>query len=280
MRHRFVARPSLLWALGGLLFCQPLGAAAGDKSGPSVPPIQQKAFQLGYALQMPAARTEEFLEAVKGLKTITDDVQGVSEVGRLAKQSEALREIERRAYRQAAEMLRALGAPAGLQTWAGGAAYRLGLPLTLSKEANEYATSDPDTAAVLGTIDEAQAIKTDADGHMPGLLSWLKLTNGGDAVWATAVGGLAAGMHAAVAAGRGLSLSRTEPRRLRNAAPFSTPGPVLDALTGLTPSAGNLAGLIRLPASLIPIRELRGPQNTLLSSYDAHALSETIDKGP
>ncbi len=279
MRHPFLTHFCRSWALGGLL-CLPLAAHAHGPATSAVPAAQQQAFQLGYALQEPAAQTEQFLQAVKGLKTITDDVQGVSEVGRLAKQSESLRATEQRAYRQAAGMLRALGAPEALQTWAGRAADRLSHPLVLSKDAKSFLTSDPNTATVMGTIDEAQELKTDADAHLSGVASWMKITEGGDAVWATALGGLAAGMHAAVSADRSLPLSRTDPLTLRNAAPFGTPGPVLDALTSLSPSAGNLAGLIRLPEALIPPKDLRGPEATLLASYGARPLADAIDKGP
>lgn len=281
MKHLSVSRAQicLCWGLGSLLFCLPLTATARGKADSAVPLVQQQAFQLGYALQAPAAQTEEFLQAVKGLKTITDDVQGVSEVGKLAKQSETLRATEQRAYRQATQMLRAMGAPPALQTWAAGEEQKLAAPLVLSKEAKGFLQSDPNTATVLGTIDEAQTTATDAGSRMTGLVSWLKITDGSAAVWATALGGLTAGMHASVVADRGLFLSRTEPMKLQNAAPFGTPGPVLDALTSLSPSAGNLAGLIRLPASLIPPKELREPQSVLLNSYGARRLAEAIDKG-
>lgn len=262
-----------------LLLVLALPAQAAKKAEtPSIPAAQAQAFQLGFALQTPAAQAQLFLQAVKGLKNITDDVQGTSEVGRLADRSDRLREVSARAYGQSAQMLRTMGAPAKMQAWAQSAADQLDAPLVLSKEARKYTQSDPHTATVMGTIDEAQSLKVAADAQMPDLLSWLKLSHGADAVWASAVGSLAAGMHAAVVNNKSLLISQTDPLKLADTAPPNTPPAVLKALTDLTPKRGNLAGLIRLPPAPVTPKNLNDSQKTLLDAFGAKPLAEVIDK--
>jgi hypothetical protein len=266
------------WGLVGLSMLLPLSAAqAADKgAATSVPAIQQQAFQLGYALEAPTAETEQFLQAAKDLKLITDDTEATLAVGKLAKQSVSLRASELRAYRQATQRLHAMNAPADLQTWTEHTAARLAAPLVVSQKEKEE--SDPNTATVLGTIDESQDIKINADLNMPTLRSWVKLTQGGDAVWATALGQMTAQMHTAFYDGQSLPLSRTSTMRLRDTAPFGTPGPVLDVLTDLTPHLGNLATLVTLPSPPITPKDMKGPQATLLDAYAAGPLAAAIDK--
>ena len=164
------------WGLMGILLLLPLSgtSAAEKRTAPSVPPTQQQTFQLGYALQAPTAQAEQYLQAAKALKTVSDDSEVTLEIGKLAKLSAALRASERRAYRQAAQRLRVLQAPSELQAWAEHAETRLAAPLIVSQKEKEG--SDPDTATVLGTIDEAQDLKTNGDRHLNALLSCVKLT--------------------------------------------------------------------------------------------------------
>ncbi len=258
-----------------LLIAVPVQAAPG----PATPPAQTAAFRLGFALQAPAAQTETYLQAVKGLKDIPDDAQAANEVSKLAAQSADLRAKEARAYAQAALLLHALGASPKLQTWASDTSRRLATPLALSKDAQRDASSDTDTATVMGTIDEAQDIKTAADKWMPSLLNWLKVTLGQPGVWADALGNMTAGLDAAVGSGRSLYLSRSEPMKLADTSPPGTPTAALLALNDLAPPRGNLAPLIQLPPTPISAQELARPRETLLSAYGAKPLAEAIDKG-
>lgn len=257
----------------------PAMAMAAPKPGAAMPNNHAQAFQLGFALQTPATQTEEFLQAVKRLKDIGGDAQNASSaVAKLAKQSEALRGIEARSYGQASLMLHAMGAPPSIQTWAATSEKRLAGPLILSKESKKYARADPNTAAVMAAIDEAQAIKNSNDGQMSSITQWLKLSQGTDALWAFAVGGLAAGMHSAVAAKESLALSRSDIMRLRYSAPTGTASNILSALSSLSPKVGNLAGLVRLPATEFSAKELQGPQAAILRAYSAENLANIIDK--
>lgn len=276
--------PPQYWGPGGLLFLSLFllltpAQARKDHSGVApIPAKQVQAFALGFALQSAAARTRMFLDDVKGLRDIRDEDEGAAEVAKLAAQSQTLRRREANCYAEAVQQLQALGAPPDLQTWARGAADQLAAPLKLSKEAQKEQKSDPNTATVLGTIDEAQAIKAATDGKMPRLRVWVKLFYGTSGTWAGAVGSLAAEMNAAVANDRRLPMTAGDAAKLAQEAPAGTPPSVIQALDGLTPKSGNLAVAVHAaPVPLTP-QELKSPLQTLLEAFNTRELTKTLDK--
>lgn len=272
------------WGPGGLLLFASLALtvpAHARKSRPDagrVPTTQAQAFGLGFALQSAAAHTRLYLESVKGLRAISDDEEGAAEVATLAEQSSGLRRLEARAYGETARRLRAMGAPPDLRAWARDVADQLDAPLKLSKEAKKEQKKDPNTATVLGTIDEAQALKVAADGAMPGLRTWVKLSYGGNAAWAAAVGTLAAEMDASLAGEKRLAMSGADIGKLAKAAPAGTPPSVTQALDELTPRRGNLAAAINVPPAPVAPKDLKAPLRTLLGAFDARDLAETLNK--
>lgn len=251
------------------------GQAARD---PTVTADQAQEFQLGFALQAPAAQTEAFLQSVKSLKEIENETDSARAVAKLASQAKALRTSEAHAYSQVMQMLHEMGAPPRLQAWAANAAAEFTAPLILSKESKDALPSDPNTAAVLGTIDEAQSVKTEADTQMPSLLNWLKLARGRTGVWTAAIGNLASGLDATVVLGTSLLMSPSKPMTLSDAAPFGTSSAVLRALSALEPQRGNLATLIHLPPVLWNPRELAAPRDALLHAYGAESFAAAIDQ--
>jgi hypothetical protein len=266
-------------AAAGVLML-PIPGFAARRTDNSVPAALQQAFQLGYALNSPAADTEEFLQAVKDLKSIDDPGKSIAAIEKLATRAEALRKSEASAYLQTFQRLQAMGAPPALQMWARSQAQRLDGPLKYSKEARSSLPAHPQTAAILATIDEAQSAKEEANRQMPVLVAWAKVSSGGDGVWAMALGSLTAGMHAAVVSDRPLALSRTDATKLYHTAPFGTPPRVFDALSPLiVEDGGNLSSLIRLPAAQFSAKSLVGPQKALIDAYSADSLAARIDKG-
>lgn len=282
MRSRFI--PPHHWGPGGLLLLALLALASpaharrshGDSG--RVPAAQAQAFGLGFALQTAAVRARLFLQSVKGLRDVSDDDEGDAEVVKLAKQSHSLRRAEARSYGETARLLQAMGAPPDLQAWARDVADQLDAPLKLSKEAKREQKSDPNTATVLGAIDEAQALKVAADGAMPSVRTWLKLSYGPQAAWAGALGDLAAEMNAAVAGGRPFPIAALDVVKLSQAAPAGTPPSVPEALKKLTSKGGNLAAAAHVPPAPLLPKELKAPLQALLEAFDARDLAQTLGK--
>ena len=275
MRRPNRAAPRLLLLL---MLPMPAHARKAHSEPARVPTAQTQAFGLGFALQSAAARTRVFLDAVKGLRDVADDDEGAAQVARLAEQSRALRRSEAVCYAETARQLQAMGAPPDLQAWARDVAGQLDAPLKLSKEAKNEEKTDSNTATVMGTIDEAQALKVTADGTMPRLRVWVKLAGGARAVWAGALGDLAAEMDAAVVAGRPFPVADVDSLKLAQAAPAGTPPSVTQALKKLRPRRGNLAAAVHAaPAPLAP-NDLKEPLQTLLDAFDAAKMADMLDK--
>lgn len=270
-------RPAAAGLLALLILPMPVQARRAHGQPERVPTAQAQAFGLGFALQGAAARTRLFLDAVKGLRDIADDDEGAAAVARLAEQARTLRHSEAISYAETARRLQAMGAPPDLQAWARDVADQLEAPLKLSKEAQKEEKSDPNTATVLGTIDEAQALKVTADGTMPRLRAWVKLSYGPQAVWAGALGDLAAEMDAAARNGRPFRVASVDAAKLAQAAPTGTPPSVAQALTKLTPRRGNLAAAVHAAPTPLAPKDLGAPLRALLDAFDAKGLADALD---
>lgn len=269
------------WTTGGLLLVWALAPPvharrAHHASEDRVPTAQAQAFALGFSIQSAAARTRQFLDAVKSLRDVADDEEGAAEVARLAEQSGMLRRTEARSYAETGRQLHAMGAPPDLLAWTRDVFDQLQAPLKLSQEVKKEQKSDPNTATVLATIDEAQALKVTADSAMPRLRAWVKLSYGAPGAWAGALGDLAAEMDAAVRAERPLSTAALDIEKLAQEAPSGTPQSVTQALKKLTPKRGNLAAAVRAAPAPVPFRDLNAPLRDLLDAFDARPLSETL----
>ncbi len=240
-------------------------------------PAQAQMFALGFALQMPAARSELFLANVKTLRLADPSDEGALTPALLARQAKELRSGELRSYQETARLLHTLGAPQSLQTWADGTVRLLTRPQIVSPEARPYVKSDPPTAAILEAIDEAEAVKVIGDRSNASLLTWLKLSQGGAGVWAQTVGRLAAGMQVSAQSGQPFLLPRESVRRLRASAPPGTPLAVLRTLTALVPPGrGNLSSLIRQSDVTVDAAQIVPLVQTLVDAYGARPLSDTL----
>lgn len=238
---------------------------------------QAQMFALGFALQTPVAQSEVFLADVKKLQLTQPGEDAALSTALLARQAKDLRGTELRAYQASAHMLHALGAPQSLQTWAAGTVRLLSQPQIVSAEARPYLKSDPATATILATIDEAEAVKIIADRSSASLQTWLKLSQGGAGVWTQTVGRLAAGMQASATQGQPFLLPRETVRRLRASAPPGAPLAVLRALSALVPRGkGNLSSLIRLSDVSVPAEQIAPAAQSLLEAYHAQRLAAEI----
>lgn len=270
---------ALLLALSGVQTARasapppaPPAVSAPDTSA-AAPPPQAQMFQLGLALQLPAAQSEVLLADVKTLQSTEPGADTARQTAQLARQAKALRRSERRCYQAASRLLGTLGAPPALRTWADGTVRLLSRPQIVSDEARPYVKSDPDTATILATIDEAEAVKVIGDRSAASLQTWLKLSQGGAGVWAQTLGRLAAGMQAAGASAHPFLLPREAVRRLRQTAPPGIPLPALRTLSVLVPRGkGNLSSLIRQTDVSVPAAQIAPAAQVLLEAYDAQPL--------
>lgn len=238
-----------------LLLIFSLPAYAAETPPARVPASQAQAFQLGCSLGLPGARARVFVEAVKSLQRLSDDEAG-PRIKELAEQARSLRREEGRALVAASGLLRQMAAPAALRAGPEASVKTLDAPLVLSKEQRALARTDADTASILATMDEAEAVKKDADSTVGTLTGWLTLTRGADAVWAADVGTLTAQVFVARLAPDRPQFALSAAAPLVRRAPSATPPAVKDALESLAPRGGNLAelaspGTVKLAPSVI-----------------------------
>ncbi len=251
----------------------PLSGIVRSPAPSAAAPAQGQMFALGFALQTPAARSEALLADVKNLQLADPAQDAAPATALLARQAKDLRKSELRSYQEAARLLRALGAPQSLQSWAEGTVHLLTRPQIVSPEARPYVKSDPATATILATIDEAEAVKVIGDRSNASLLTWLKLSQGGAGVWAQTVGRLAAGMQASAASGQPFLLPREAVHRLRASAPPGAPLAVLRTLSALVPPGkGNLSSLIHQSDVSVPAAQIAPIAETIVDAYGAQAL--------
>lgn len=283
MKPLSTAKPALLLAFfwGGQACAASipvsLPAVSLSPAPSAATPAQMQMFALGFALQMPAARSEAFLADVKQLQLMEPGEDTVAATALLARQARNLRRTQMRSYQTTARLLHTLGAPESLQSWAEGTARLLSQPQIVSPEARTYVKSDPATAAILAAIDEAEAIKVIGDRNNISLLTWMKLSQGGAGIWAQTVGRLAAGMQVSAASAHSFLLPRAAVQHLRTTAPPGTPLAVLRALSALAPPGkGNLSSLIHQSDVTVPAAQIAPTAKTIVDAYDAQALASEL----
>lgn len=283
MKPLSTAKPALLLAFfwGGQACAASvpvsLPAVSLSPAPSAATPAQMQMFALGFALQMPAARSEAFLADVKQLQLMEPGEDTVAATALLARQARNLRRTQMRSYQTTARLLHTLGAPESLQSWAEGTARLLSQPQIVSPEARTYVKSDPATAAILAAIDEAEAVKVIGDRNNISLLTWMKLSQGGAGIWAQIVGRLAAGMQVSAASAHSFLLPRAAVQRLRATAPPGTPLAVLRALSALAPPGkGNLSSLIHQSDVTVPAAQIAPTAKTIVDAYGAQALASEL----
>ncbi len=265
-----------------LLLALPLAAHARDSKPkdavPAVPRVQAQAFALGYALRTADTRALAFTQSVEQLKSVDDDALAGAEVARLSRNSVALRLSEKTAYAQVAAQLKTMGAPESLQTWATTTVAGLSAPVVLTKDAKELQKTEPDTAQVLSTLAELQALKAGTNSRQQSLTTWLALTGGKVAVWSAETGAYTADLHRAATANRG-ALPSGAARALLVHAPANAPAATRQAVADLIPTGGgNLQSLATVPPADFTPEKLTRVCQTLLDLYGANSLSAALDE--
>ena len=240
----------------------------------TVPTAQQQCFQVQFLLRLPGLEAQHFLHAVQSLRDLDsgDEVGAARRITELSGEATALRRDEAQAFTQAAALLNSMSATAPLQSWAASEADRLGGPLPYSKDEAKQARTEPEVAAILATLDEADALKTDTDRHLATLGLWVNLTQGRAGLWAGDIGEVAAALHVALARQEPPRLSVTLARHLRAAAPAGTPPGVGAALGLLSPAAGNLSDLAPDATAAVPLPDAAQAHDALLAAFDARHL--------
>lgn len=266
-----------------LLLALPLAAHARDSkpkdAPPAVPRVQAQAFALGYALRTADARVLAFTHSVEQLKTVDDDGLAGAEVKHLSRQTLTLRLSEKTAYAQVAAQLKTMGAPESLQVWAAATVAGLSAPVVLTKDAKDLQKKEPDTAQVLSTLAELQAIKAGTNNRQQSLTTWLALTGGKVAVWSAETGAYTADLHRAAMVNRG-ALPSGAARALLVHAPADAPSATRQAVADLIPTGGgNLQALATVPPADFTPEKLTRVCGTLLDLYGASGLSAVLDEG-
>ena len=248
--------------------CLLLGPAplAAQGQSAAVPVAQSRAFALGYTMRACDLRAIAFTRSVKGLKNVADDQAG-AEVARLNREATALRHTQAVSYEQIFSLLVKMGGPESLRLWASKAAAHLSAPPAYGAEAQSLAKREPDTAAVLATLDEITDLKTDANAHLPILAAWLNTSGGPLSVWTAEVGTYAADLRAdASAPGLGTPPLRAA-RRLLRAAPRGAPALTRASLAAMVPRGGNLGDLGTISPRPASPEKMSGLFESLLAVY-------------
>ena len=258
------------WGLAGLLFL----LAPPAHAQLAVPRAQQQCFQAQFLMRQPQLEALAFIEAVKSLRDINADDEAATQlrISALSVQAAALRHDEGRAFSRLTPLLKTMGGPADLQAWAAAEADGLSRPLKFTPDEAKQARTDPETAAILATLDEADALKTDTNRHLYPFDLWFHLTQGRVGLWAADVGDMAALLQAALAAHKAPGVSVKAARALRDAAPAGTPPSVRDALGLLAPQAGNLAELAPAAHNDVPLTTVAQAHDALLAAFDPRHL--------
>ncbi len=240
---------------------------ARAQSAPAVPAAQARAFALGYTMRACDLRAIAFTRSVKDLKDMEGDQAG-AEVARLSREATALRHTQAVSYGQISGLLTKMGGPEPLRAWASKAALGLGGPPPYGEEARTLAKGDPDSAAVMATLDEITALKTDADTRLPMLAAWLNTGGGGPlSVWTAEVGTYAADLRAAATAPGQGPPPLSAARRLLQTAPQGAPALTRAYLAAMVPRGGNLGALATVSPQAAAPEKMNGLFESILAVY-------------
>ena len=237
--------------------------------------MEIRAFQLGLALDMPAAEVSAYLKSVEALSSF-DDNQNAPAIARLAAEGDALRRQEKTGYTAAYGLVQDMGGAHTNDAWIADAVGVLSKPLVITKAATQNADSDPNSQAVLSVIDEADTLRTAEISHKKALLLWINVSAGRAAVWHEALGGLAASITAAAQSHRGTLVSPEVVKALLSSAPSDTSPTVLNALTALAGRSGDLAGVVRTAPVALDADQAREFSASVLEAYRSAALADSI----
>jgi hypothetical protein len=245
---------------GAALFCPSASAASPSpsKQDPSITASESRAFQLGYQLELPGASAEVFIHDVEALGNIGDESAIAPEVNDLDTEAAQLRIAEGSAYNRALILANEQGAPSDTRTWLQQRVDQLEQPVVMSSAALPYLKTQPATARIIATLDEATELRAETLDHDDSLSTWLILTSGKDALWARDTGQLCARMYVSLDKSDGLHHPTPTAMVLVSTAPSNAPLAVLRALRAIGPSPDRIA----------PTESLIIPPTTVESSYD------------
>lgn len=184
--------------LGGAVV-PPLAHAVNHNStsgqAAQVDQAQQNAFLLGLTLFDCNQRERKYIEETNlaGGPVQFQHFQGAArKYSYLSRYGAGAREGEAASYKQIAQSLREMNAPADLQDWASQSAVRLSSPLKPSP--NPGAPLTEEEAAVYATANEFGDTLAATKDHQVALLSWLK-REGNDIIWSESLGSLTGALN-------------------------------------------------------------------------------------
>lgn len=196
----------------------------------AVSPAMQQAFRLGYDIYLPIAQMQYLSHQVLLINNTTSDAEQKQSIADLDKLAARSRLVEQLSTQQTADLMRKMGVPDTIRAPYVRAAAEFAEPLPIASDAKGLAKSDPESARVLSTMEEAdQFIPSDSTA----LASWLKIARGNDTDWAFHVGALEASL--AVASDNdapAIALLPTIPPLVAKA-PASAPAGAKDAIMDL-----------------------------------------------
>jgi hypothetical protein len=255
-------------ALSLLLGSPAARAAAAD------PAAQRDCFRAQYLMRLPNFQSQQFIADVASLQKDIDNsvTPTVDRIAGLRQEADTLRQSEQHDSSRLAVLFTNMGAPKILKAWVAAQETQLSQSAAMTKEEQALDKSDPNTAIILATMDECDAVKTATDAQLPSLGAWLHVSYGPSGLWAADVGELTASLEVSSVAGQAPRLAANLPGHLAASAPAGTPSPVLAALTLLIVPTGNLSGLADTTET-IPVATAAKAAAALLAAFQSNDLA-------
>jgi putative lipoic acid-binding regulatory protein len=246
-------------------------AQSGLQAAPeSVPQTEARCFQTQFLLRLMGLEAQQFVQQVAALQELAPDDPAIpARVHTLRGQAVALRVEEAKNFTQVSILFQTMGATPKLRVWAATETGLLKAPVLMTQDEQTTATTDPDTAEVLATLDECDRVKADTDDHISTLGNWISLTAHSAGLWAADVGELSAALQIGIMRHTPPRLEATLGRRLAATAPQNTPSSVINALKILSSARGNLSDLAPATDADIPLTQASSSDSALMSAFSA-----------
>lgn len=235
---------------------------------------ESRAFQVGYQLEIPGARAEIFIHNVERLQEVDQEPQIAGRIGDLDSDAARLRSVEASSYNRALTLAETAGAPSDLKSWLQSCVDLLEKPVVISDDAKGYLTTEPQTARILSTLDEATALRAQTVDKDMSIVTWLKLSYGNSSLWARQVGMLTARIYISLELQDGLHHPTPTAAELVAKAPGDAPLSVLRALRALEPPVTQIGPL---DAMIINPVVVQASYNCITSAFMGRQLGDPAE---
>jgi len=240
------------------------------------------AFALGYALEFSHMQAYQFIDEVKTLRDVDDDVKAGAMVHDLAAKGEVLRSLEADTFRRGSELTQSLQGPHGSVKWMDKTSAALRKPA--DKAPRGIVSDELAVEHLSAIIDETGRVQKEMLDNVAAIEPALEARSP-EARWAFDAGTYDAKIHLWNGFVADLPMLNKEATHLTRTAPASTPVAVTaglrlvagdGSLPSLQKGKGNLATLLPSGNENIALN-LHGLFNTLNDEYNAFDLVAALD---